>query len=160
MELIQSTPPTVPVSQTSSQAYHFPYPVTLLPVPYHTDTTFTTLQTHVIPVVRSVRSVPVIVPASLPSAAPADSDAAAGGMEVDTSASSKERPALISVFANVAPDGLLLYIAEASYEAGASPLSSWIPINAEAEESFPPMARLLDVFERYFYSTLRATVLS
>ena len=151
-ELIQSTPPTVPVLQTSGQAYHFPYPVTLLPVPYHTDTTFATLQTHVIPVARSMRSVPVIIPASLPSAGPADSNAVAGGMDVDTSAGSKERPTLISVFANVAPDGLLLYISEASYEAGASPLSSWIPINTEAEESLSPMARPLDVFERYFYS--------
>ena len=85
----------------------------------------------------------------MPPTAPTDSDAITGGMDVD---GSKERPALISIFANVAPDGLLLYVAEASYETGASPLSSWIPINAESAESLSPRARPLDVFERYFYS--------
>jgi snurportin-1 len=32
--------------------------------------------------------------------------------------------------AYVQPDGLLLYVAEASYEHGTSPLSSWVPISA------------------------------
>ena len=30
--------------------------------------------------------------------------------------------------ARVQPDGMLLYVAEASYEPGTSPLSSWVPI--------------------------------
>jgi len=30
--------------------------------------------------------------------------------------------------ASIRPDGLLLYVSEASYESGTSPLSSWIPI--------------------------------
>ena len=30
--------------------------------------------------------------------------------------------------ASIQPDGLLLYVSEASYESGTSPLSSWIPI--------------------------------
>jgi len=37
--------------------------------------------------------------------------------------------ALASVSAEVVADGLLLYVAQASYEPGMSPLSSWIPIN-------------------------------
>ena len=31
--------------------------------------------------------------------------------------------------ASIQPDGLLLYVSEASYESGTSPLSSWIPIS-------------------------------
>lgn len=31
--------------------------------------------------------------------------------------------------ASIKPDGLLLYVSEASYESGTSPLSSWIPIS-------------------------------
>ena len=33
-----------------------------------------------------------------------------------------------SMAASIQPDGLLLYVSEASYESGTSPLSSWIPI--------------------------------
>lgn len=36
---------------------------------------------------------------------------------------------LESMAASIEPDGLLLYVSEASYESGTSPLSSWIPIN-------------------------------
>lgn len=35
---------------------------------------------------------------------------------------------LTSTGTRVKPDGMLLYVAEASYEPGTSPLSSWIPI--------------------------------
>ena len=39
------------------------------------------------------------------------------------------RPHLVeSMAASIQPDGLLLYVSEASYESGTSPLSSWIPI--------------------------------
>jgi len=34
--------------------------------------------------------------------------------------------------ARVQPDGMLLYVAEASYEPGTSPLSSWVPICLDA----------------------------
>ena len=68
-----------------------------------------------------------------------------GGMEVETGLSSTQpqlpshseimRP-LPAPFkaqvpastARVQPDGMLLYVAEASYEPGTSPLSSWVPI--------------------------------
>lgn len=54
-----------------------------------------------------------------------------------------------TVQAEVQPDGLLLYVAQAIYEPGTSPLSSWVPLvspvadAAETETSSP-----LDVFER------------
>jgi len=50
----------------------------------------------------------------------------------------------------IKPDGLLLYVAQAIYEPGTSPLSTWVPLVAPAtdeveciEQSSP-----LDVFER------------
>jgi snurportin-1 len=67
-----------------------------------------------------------------------------GGMEVEASLSSQPQlpsysvttPPLPAPFkaqvpastARVQPDGMLLYVAEASYEPGTSPLSSWVPI--------------------------------
>jgi hypothetical protein len=39
------------------------------------------------------------------------------------------------VTAMVQPDGLLLYVAEAAYESGTSPLSNWIPIVSYEDEA-------------------------
>jgi len=65
------------------------------------------------------------------------------------------------VTVTIESDGLLLYVAEASYENGTSPLSSWIPIvsceDAQGEEFHQDAERLrehrqvsgpLAVFER------------
>lgn len=64
-------------------------------------------------------------------------------------------PSLMSISADVAADGLLLYIAEASYEPGTSPLSSWIPITGYNEEKGMgtpvlgrPVEGPLDLFQR------------
>lgn len=76
-----------------------------------------------------------------------------------------ENPNTHPVTATIRSDGLLLYVAEASYESGTSPLSSWIPIESyEAtqqdeskmgdEDSARKMSKQaagsgpLDVFER------------
>jgi snurportin-1 len=40
-----------------------------------------------------------------------------------------------SVAASIEPDGLLLYVSEASFEPGTSPLSSWIPITGYDKDS-------------------------
>jgi snurportin-1 len=52
--------------------------------------------------------------------------------------------------AAIKPDGLLLYVAQAIYEPGTSPLSSWVPLVApaidEVESTKQPSP--LDVFER------------
>jgi snurportin-1 len=52
--------------------------------------------------------------------------------------------------AEIKPDGLLLYVAQAIYEPGTSPLSSWVPLvspvtdeMASTEQSSP-----LEMFER------------
>ena len=59
--------------------------------------------------------------------------------------------------ASIAPDGLLLYVAQAAYEPGTSPLSVWIPLRAyqtrEEAQAQPGVSQgaesPLDVFERY-----------
>jgi snurportin-1 len=72
-------------------------------------------------------------------------------MDIDNR-SAKLSATLIPVSMNVAPDGLLLYVAEASYEAGNSPLSSWIPIARNIENHVTDdrvaSAGPLDLFQR------------
>lgn len=138
--------------------YCFPYPTKFLPVPYHTDTSLATLQSQIIPLARTFRGVDVEVPVAL------DSDPAPQGtMDMDSPSQSsftfcaKAPVEITSVATTVEPDGLLLYISEASYEAGTSPLSNWIPINGY--ESSQPSSTLsppikgdlegpLDIFQR------------
>lgn len=76
-------------------------------------------------------------------------------MEVDSSTASVNNPGvpLVQVLVDVAADGMLLYVAEASYESGTSPLSSWIPINNyEEHEAAVAMEGPLDKFQRYVIS--------
>lgn len=149
-ELAQSTPPAIPSTSSQSNAhtqYQFPYPTTFLPIPYHTDTTLHALSNHVIPFARSSRSVNIDVPA--PEELPAE-----GTMEVDTTFRLKSAPVTVST--SVSSDGLLLYVAEACYEAGTSPLSSWIPIASYSTSDGHPgdnnpitdQEGPLDVFQR------------
>lgn len=81
-------------------------------------------------------------------------------MEVDTTLRLTSAPAsLVSVSTSVSSDGLLLYVAEASYEAGTSPLSSWIPITNYSDDhdgqktiAQAPLGNSegpLDVFQRW-----------
>jgi snurportin-1 len=129
--------------------YVFPYPVAFIPIPYHTNTTFPALLSYIIPLTRSVREFSVVVPSS-------------GGPQVDPSSEMAvdptDGPATFSVLesrkVDIHSDGLLLYVSQAGYEPGTSPLSSWIPITRynsphNANES-PPSDPFnsLDLFER------------
>ncbi|KAI5888600.1 uncharacterized protein SCHCODRAFT_02637180 [Schizophyllum commune H4-8] len=42
-----------------------------------------------------------------------------------------------AALASVEPDGLLLYVAEAMYEQGTSPLASWVPIRSYEQPEYP-----------------------
>ena len=52
----------------------------------------------------------------------------------------------------VKSDGLLLYVSQASYEPGTSPLSTWIPVTGYTDDQKPvnqgASHRPLDLFER------------
>ncbi|KAG6840317.1 hypothetical protein C0991_007467 [Blastosporella zonata] len=118
-------PPKAADSMTS--AYTFPYPITLLPVPYHIDTTIPSFLTHIVPSVRIPRSVGILAPTPT-----------SEGMDVDSSLGAVQWTNV-----TIEPDGMLLYVKAASYEAGTSPLSSWVPII-----SYDGLESPLDLFER------------
>jgi snurportin-1 len=51
--------------------------------------------------------------------------------------------------AEIQPDGLLLYVSQAIYEPGTSPLSSWVPlVSPAADGAGTETTSPLDVFER------------
>jgi snurportin-1 len=58
-------------------------------------------------------------------------------MAVDQSSSREPKALFTTTTTEIRPDGLLLYVAEASYEPGASPLSTWIPIAKYEEDPTP-----------------------
>ena len=58
-------------------------------------------------------------------------------------------PAIRPVQVEIKPDGLLLYVAQAIYESGTNPLSSWVPLAPVADEmASVEQSSPLDVFER------------
>ena len=134
--------PTQPSAQTSDtpSGFRFPYPTTFLLVPHFSDTTFAHLLGTVIPRARSSYRTKVFVPSG-----PADAEV----MDIESPKSTGHASRTSTSQAEIQPDGLLLYVAQAIYEAGTSPLSSWVPLaspavdGAGAETSSP-----LDVFER------------
>ena len=86
-----------------------------------------------------------------------------------------------SMAASIQPDGLLLYVSEASYESGTSPLSSWIPItgydkdlgkekdheeeeradvNMDGEKGLSGKRGPLDLFQRFVFLFLFLTALA
>lgn len=126
--------------------YQFPHPTTFSPIPYHTDTTLTHFVSTIIPLTRTTRAIPISLPV-FSTGTSNDAD----GMELDVVAQVVQ---LQIVQAEVRSDGLLLYLAQASYEPGTSPLSTWVPLRAyqtrEETESEGPNTREspLEVFAR------------
>ncbi|KAL0958249.1 hypothetical protein HGRIS_000402 [Hohenbuehelia grisea] len=135
---------SIPGQDLADTRYQFSYPNTLIPIPYHTDTTLTNLATQVIPMARSTRPVPISIP---------DPHAIAPSEAMAVDNSTQAPPPLIGTAVEVSADGLLLYMSEASYEAGTSPLSTWVPIvgyteNDQASSQATSRDRPLDLFER------------
>ncbi|KAI8986774.1 hypothetical protein BD414DRAFT_515019 [Trametes punicea] len=118
-------PPNAAPPDKLSTIYQFPYPTTFAPIPYHTDTTLPNLLSRLIPLTRSTRMIPVSVPVPSESAASAEEQGAT--MELDGAMPLVQ---LQTVHAEVRSDGMLLYVAQATYEPGTSPLSSWVPLQA------------------------------
>jgi snurportin-1 len=81
----------------------------------------------IIPNARSMREVSVKVPL-VPSTTEPNDDSSSN-MEVDTVAA----PTTETHVAQIASEGLLLYVSQAAYEPGTSPLSSWIPIASSGD---------------------------
>ncbi|KAJ2918978.1 hypothetical protein MD484_g1470, partial [Candolleomyces efflorescens] len=175
-ELPRNLPPTINFAPRSASAENtspsgqttppqFPYPTYFLPIPYHTNTSLAALDTEIIPAARSKRSVMVEVPIS--NKAPLDCVTVATGMDVEPGTGVPSSPTftftstlspsivMSPVPVTVEPDGLLLYVAEAGYEPGTSPLSSWVPISGYQSPGEPlsssnlPVERPLDLFQSF-----------
>jgi snurportin-1 len=112
---------------TSKLRLNFPHPTSFIPIPYHPDTSLSNLISTIIPCARSPRIVSIVVD---PSYVSNDS------MQVDALLCDATMPV------EVKSEGLLLYVSQATYEPGTSPLSSWIPIIFEG-------SNLLDLFEMF-----------
>ncbi|KAA1476568.1 hypothetical protein DENSPDRAFT_518264 [Dentipellis sp. KUC8613] len=137
-----------PSGDASNTEYRFPYPTAFIPVRYHTDTTLPQLLTHVIPLARSSYNVNISIPTN-PSAElrPAEAEVE---MEVEESQPSLPESSVKEINTEIKSDGLLLYVAQAIYEPGTSPLSSWIPVAAVQDETAMSEAQAspLDTFQR------------
>jgi len=148
-ELPPSRPPTTSAPDVTLEAptqegsapigYRFPYPTTFMQIPHYTNTTFAHFLDTIIPRARSSCRAQVSIPAE-----PNDSDM----MVIESSQFAGPAPRITQ--AEVKPDGLLLYVAQAIYEPGTSPLSSWVPLAAPATDEMAGVNQSspLDVFER------------
>jgi snurportin-1 len=150
-ELPPLRPPTAFAPPTALQAstqedttppigYRFPYPTTFLQIPYHTNTTFAHFVSTIVPRARS----PYRAQVSIPPGPHDDMDV------MDIESPQFTGPATRHVQAEIQSDGLLLYVAQAIYEPGASPLSSWVPLATPVTDKMVSMEQSspLDVFER------------
>lgn len=169
-EIPATAPPITarPAAQPAAQPdpatwrYRFPYPTTLLPVPYDADTSPAHLLAYTIPRARSHRVQTVIIPCASPAGNPDPVPSASFfaatsatprvqftfslptptntptpaappsppgfGEAAELAAPQQASLTPLPVEVTVLPDGLLLYVAQACYEPGTSPLSSWVPI--------------------------------
>ncbi|KAI9454373.1 hypothetical protein F5148DRAFT_1229873 [Russula earlei] len=115
--------------------YRFPYPTTFLRIPYYTNTTFAHFLTTIIPRARS---------------------------SYRAQSSQFTGPAPRTAQVEINPDGLLLYVAQAIYEPGTSPLSSWVPLVAPVSDEMAGTEQLspLVIFERLIQRRLAGNVRS
>lgn len=111
----------------------FPYPMTFVPIPYHSDTSLLNLLSAIIPMARSPRTVSIIP------RLPPPSNNTEGEMQVDAQSMVGGEGQRMEV--QVQSEGLLLYVSQATYEPGTSPLSTWVPTQFEG-------VAVLDHFER------------
>lgn len=103
--------------------YHFPYPTTLIPIPYLAPTTFERILGELVTSARGGR----IVRLKLPMLSPVIKN----DEEMDVESSYEKKKWAVEEIqdkdVDISSDGLLLYVGEASYESGESPLSVWVP---------------------------------
>jgi snurportin-1 len=96
-----------------------------------------------------MRTIPVDIPILLPNPPLEDGSGNGNRMQVESATPSfRAKGCIESVTTNVQPDGLLLYVSEASYEPGTSPLSSWIPITGYEKPDEPIGIHPLELFHR------------
>ena len=144
-ELLATNPNTIPESAwtaaqpngegAATSPAAFPYPMTFASIPYHSDVSLPNLLSTVIPMARSPRTISII-PRRL------SSSVTEGEMQIDTySIVGTGEGEVQRMEVQVQSEGLLLYVSQATYEPGTSPLSTWVPTQYEG-------VAVLDLFER------------
>ncbi|KAK2459614.1 hypothetical protein APHAL10511_008369 [Amanita phalloides] len=170
-EISQSTPSmagyqgTVPLPMVSvpphpmtaipsdSPKYQFTYPTTFLPIPYHTDTSLSTLHEQLIPSTRTMRHVVINIPVFSPGSLPTGGDGEdGGGMDVDATcmANRVHTPSSPRTFSfsfahsqvDPAPPGK-----PPSFTAGAAPAAATAIASVQVSTSIKPDGLLLYVAE-------------
>lgn len=134
-EFVETTAQPDRESNTTSSTA-FPYPMTFVPIPYHPDTSLSNMLSGIIPMARSPRAISIIP------RRPSPLGITEGGMQVDAQSivgTGGRKVQRIEV--QVQSEGLLLYVSQATYEPGTSPLSTWVPTQFEG-------VAVLDLFER------------
>ncbi|KAJ7636999.1 hypothetical protein FB45DRAFT_907973 [Roridomyces roridus] len=137
------SPPPSKSGDDGSNVYRFPHPSRFFAIPHHTDTSLPSLLSRIIPLARTTRSITVDVP---------NINTESDAMAVDQMVAMQQQTAEIRA------DGLLLYVSEASYETGPSPLSSWVPIaNYESSDIMVDVSAdgPLNVFQRLIEHRIR-----
>ena len=123
-------------TQSNGQSFTgFPYPMTFVPIPYHPDASLSNLLSTIIPMARSPRTVPILP------RRPSLTSGAESEMQVDARSPIIGINEVQKIEVEVQSEGLLLYVSQATYEPGSSPLSTWVPIQFEG-------VAVLDLFER------------
>ena len=140
-------------TSSKSSGYRFPYPTTFIPVPYTTPTTYDQLLTDVIPRSRNGRSVCIEIPLLLMNSNGVEPSCQTGedGMQVDNPPESLDQSTHLTMRKtdlHLASDGILLYVSEAMYESGESPLCAWIPRKRLGEKS-PDLPMQLALSQSY-----------
>lgn len=101
-------------------------------MPYHTDLSPAAVLNHLVPTSRTIRHIPIPVPIS-PEEVRANKRASVDGMTIEAEDTAK----VVELTTGTAPvnsDGMLLYVAQATYEPGTSPLSLWVPLHAYVDK--------------------------
>jgi snurportin-1 len=123
----------------------FSYPTTFHPVPYVVPPiSLATYLSTIIPAARSIKHVELSLPTIMD-----------GSMDVD-GADSQD----IKIAVPIETDGLLLYVSEASYQPGETPLSAWVPAKPLTTTSEEPSIKEppLDLFERLIRERATTTI--
>ena len=144
----QYYPDDVTQPATDEVVQVFAYPVLFVPVPYHMDLSPTTFLSTIIPLSGSSRHIPIALPVT------PHGSSNEGDMEMD------QRQSKMTM-TEVHPDGLLLYVSQASYEPGTSPLSLWIPLKPLHDGQESPLAMFqrcvfVKVYKYYIWEYLSA----
>ncbi|THH06096.1 hypothetical protein EW145_g4322 [Phellinidium pouzarii] len=113
--------------------YRFPYPTTFVSVPYITPISLEILLDEILSRARNGRDMRLKIPVLLDGSSTRDPIGDAEEMQIDYTSGQNGARGLWSadriqdVDVPIRSDGLFLYVGEASYEAGESPLSVWVP---------------------------------